>query len=75
MKDDLTRMVRELPIEEQFQLIEEIWDAIAAHDGAIPLSPALQIELDQRLADYRANPNDTFEWAEVKAAALAKNEK
>ena len=31
-----------------------------------------QIELDRRLADHLANPNDLVPWSEVKAAALSK---
>lgn len=69
MKDELIRMVLELPIEQQIQVIEEVWDAIVAKNGVI--SPQQQLEVDRRLADYRAHPSDTFEWAEVKAAALA----
>jgi putative addiction module component (TIGR02574 family) len=72
MKEDLIRRVRELPVSEQIQLVEEIWDGIADQNGALPVTAAQQIELDHRLADYRAHPNDIFDWAEVKAAALAK---
>ncbi|MBT9612949.1 MAG: addiction module protein, partial [Burkholderiales bacterium] len=41
--------------------------------GAVPsLTEAQKAELDRRLADHLANPNDVLPWSEVKAAALAK---
>jgi hypothetical protein len=36
------------------------------------LSPAFRTELDRRLADHKANPDDTVPWEEFKAAALAR---
>ncbi|HZW24691.1 MAG TPA: addiction module protein [Gallionella sp.] len=37
-----------------------------------PLTEAQVTELDCRLADHLANPEDVIPWSEVKAAALAK---
>ena len=61
-----------LDIDEQIALIEAIWDGIVSR-GAVPaLTEAQKTELDHRLADHLANPNDVVPWGEVKAAALAK---
>ena len=36
------------------------------------LTQAQKLELDRRLADHLANPDDVIAWDDVKAAALAK---
>lgn len=49
-----------LSIEERIQLVEDLWDSIAADAEAtpsrIPLSIAQQREIARRSAAYRANP-------------------
>ena len=61
-----------LDIDEQIELIEATWDGIVSR-GAVPaLTEAQKTELDHRLADHLANPNNVVPWGEVKAAALAK---
>ena len=41
--------------------------------GLVPsLTQAQKSELDRRLADHLANPDDVIAWDDVKAAALAK---
>jgi putative addiction module component (TIGR02574 family) len=64
-----------LDIDEQIELVEAIWNGIVSRN-AMPALTVPQIkELDHRLADYLANPNDVLSWSEVKANALAKIEK
>jgi putative addiction module component (TIGR02574 family) len=41
-------------------------------DKLAPLTEAQKAELDRRLAEHLANPEDGVPWSEVKAAALAK---
>jgi putative addiction module component (TIGR02574 family) len=36
------------------------------------LTESQKLELDRRLADHLANPDDVIAWDDVKAAALAK---
>jgi putative addiction module component (TIGR02574 family) len=57
-----------LRVEDRLTLVEEIWDSIAADSAAIPLTDAQRVELDQRIADHEANPNDVVPWEEVKAS-------
>ncbi len=61
-----------LDIDEQIELVEAIWNGIVRRDAVPSLTEAQKTELDHRLADYLANPNDVVSWSEVKAAALAK---
>jgi putative addiction module component (TIGR02574 family) len=61
-----------LDVDEQIELVEAIWNGIVSR-GAVPsLTEAQKTELDRRLADHLANPNDVISWSEVKASALAK---
>ena len=57
-----------LGIEQRLALVEELWDSIAADSAAIPLTDAQRAELDGRVADHEANPDDVVPWEEVKAS-------
>lgn len=41
-----------LSIDERLRLVEDIWDSIAADQGALPLTDEQKAELDQRLDIY-----------------------
>lgn len=72
MNAQLLQQASVLDIDEQIELVEAIWDGIVSR-GAVPsLTETQKAELDHRLADHLANPNDVIPWSEVKAAALAK---
>ena len=61
-----------LPIEERLVLVEEIWDSIAADSAAVPLTDAQRAELQKRIEDDDAHPDDVVPWEQVKAATLAR---
>jgi putative addiction module component (TIGR02574 family) len=52
-----------LPLEERLDLVERIWDSIAADQAALPLDGAHRRELDRRL-DAPA-PGPSLTWEEV----------
>ena len=60
------REILKLSVSERIQLVEEIWDSIAAHPESLPVTEAQKAELDRRLADYRANPSQGRTWEEVR---------
>lgn len=64
--------IDQLSRNERLELVQEIWDSIAAEDGTIPLSQAQREELDRRLAAHRANPDAAMDWEDVEAQALAR---
>ena len=68
----MTTYLRDLSIEDRIRLVEDIWDSIATDQEALPLTEAQKVELDRRLANHLANPDDVVPWSEVKAAVLAK---
>lgn len=47
--------LRELPIEQRMQLVEDLWDSIAADQSALPLTDWQRAELDRRLDAYEAD--------------------
>ncbi len=61
-----------LDVEERLVLIEEIWDSIAVDSGAVPLTDAQRHELERRMAEDDANPNDLTPWEQVKVSTLSR---
>ena len=57
----------ELSIAERIQMVEDIWDSIAAVPEAVPLSEELKKELDRRLEAYHLNPDAGSSWIAVRA--------
>jgi len=64
--------IEKLSVEERIALVEELWDSIAE---ATPLTEAQRRELDRRLADHEANPDDVIAWDAVKASIAARLKK
>ncbi len=60
--------IERLGIEERLTLVEEIWDSIAADSAAIPLTQPQRDELDRRIAEHKANPDDVVPWEEIKTS-------
>ena len=61
MADDL----RTLSIGERMQLIEDIWDSIAADQAVLPLTDEQRVELDRRLDAYETDNMKGHETTEV----------
>lgn len=62
-----------LPVEERLRLVHEIWDSIAADgDGASALPPtdAQCSELQKRIEEDNARPDDMLSWEQVKLPRL-----
>lgn len=72
MNTHLLEQAKLLDIDEQIELVEAIWNSIVYRGAAPSITDAQRSELDYRLTDYVANPNDVLSWDEVKAAAYAK---
>ena len=61
-----------LPIEERLTLVEDLWDSIAADSAAVPLTDAQRLELQKRIEEDDAHPDDVVPWEMVKASTLAR---
>jgi putative addiction module component (TIGR02574 family) len=60
--------IERLGIEERLTLVEELWDSIAADSRAVPLTEAQRTELDRRIAEHEASPDDVVPWEDIKTS-------
>lgn len=61
-----------LNVDEKLALVEEIWATICADAKAFPLTDAQRAELDRRVADDDAFPDDVLPWDDVKASVRSR---
>jgi putative addiction module component (TIGR02574 family) len=62
-----------LSVAERIQLVEDLWDSIAADPEALPLTEEQKAELDRRLAEHRADPDPAIPWSEVRERLYKKD--
>ena len=60
--------IKALSIDDRIMLVQAIWDSIAAEQVAPDLTEAQKQELDRRIADGEANPNNVLTWEEIRAS-------
>ena len=58
--------VFDLSPSEKLQLVEDLWDDLAATPGDIPVHDWQKEELERRKANLIANPSSGLSWEEVK---------
>jgi putative addiction module component (TIGR02574 family) len=63
---------RELPLAEQIELIDALWESIVEQGYQPPLTPEQSVELDRRLDAHRRNPEDVVSWDSIKREILDK---
>ena len=61
----LLEKILRLPVDERLQLVEDIWDSIAATPEDVPVPDWHKAELDRRLDEPEPGPN--LSWDEVRA--------
>lgn len=59
-----------LSLDERLQLVEDLWDSIAAIPESVPLTDAQREELDHRLENFHKNPESGSPWIDVKRRIL-----
>lgn len=65
---DILAAANSLSIDERIRLADAIWEGIEGEEPPMPeLTEAQKQELDRRLAEHEANPDDVIPWEEVKA--------
>jgi putative addiction module component (TIGR02574 family) len=57
---------------EKLQLVEDIWDDLAASPSAVPVHDWQKEELARRKANLMNNPASGLSWDEVKQRVLAR---
>jgi len=58
--------VKQLSIPERWELVEELWDDLAADPAAFELTEELKAELDRRIAAADADPGGGIPWDQVR---------
>lgn len=59
--------LRALPVSERIQIVEDLWDTIAAECELMKLTDAQRDELKLRLDRLDRSPHEGTEWATLKA--------
>jgi len=58
--------IQELSQSERILLAEELWDSITENQDSLKVTAAQKKILEERLAAYKASPNEGSSWEEVK---------
>jgi putative addiction module component (TIGR02574 family) len=60
------RELLKLSVAERIQLVEDLWDSIAADPEGLPLTDAQKAELDRRLGEHQRDPDSAVPWEAVR---------
>ncbi len=55
-----------LSVSERVQLVEDIWDSIAASPEALPITEQQRQELDRRVAAHARDPSEVRSWDQIR---------
>lgn len=61
-----------MSVEDRITLAQDIWDSVAIEAGLLPPSPSEKAEIDRRLAEDEAAPDDTISWNTIKSESQAR---
>lgn len=59
--------LQHLSFAEKLQLVEDLWDSIAAEAAAQPVSEELKLELQRRLDEHHRHPETSESWETARA--------
>ncbi|AFW94639.1 putative addiction module protein [Anabaena sp. 90] len=60
--------IKALSIADRIQIVQDILESIAAEQAYPDLTTAQKRELDRRITDYEANPDNVMTWEEIKSS-------
>ncbi len=58
---------RDLPVEDEIRLVQELWDENEDPGAALTLTPEQQAEIEARYQRYHDDPSRAILWEEVEA--------
>lgn len=67
MNTALLDAVKSLPLPDRVELVDAVWESIAAEGYEPPLSESQSAELQRRLEEHRQNPASGIPWETVRA--------
>jgi len=59
--------ILDLSVEDRIELVQRIWESVAADPDALPLTDDQRMELERRLAEHEKNPEDVVDWEVAEA--------
>jgi putative addiction module component (TIGR02574 family) len=62
--------INRLPRDQRIALVQELWNTIAAEPFASLLTEAQRLEIERRVSDDDASPDNVIPWERVKAHTL-----
>jgi putative addiction module component (TIGR02574 family) len=65
----------DLPVEQQIDYVQALWDVIAARPEAVPVPEWHREILAERLAEYERDPDEGRSWEEFRAELQAEAKK
>lgn len=60
--------IKTLSIADRIRIVQDILESIAAEQAYPDLTTAEKRELDRRITDYEANPDDVMTWQKIKVS-------
>ena len=67
--------VFDLTPSEKLQLVEDLWDDLAATPSNVPVTDWQKEELDRRKANLSANPGSGLGWEEIKERVRGRHDR
>ncbi|MCX7109781.1 MAG: addiction module protein [Proteobacteria bacterium] len=67
MNTQLLSEAQKLSLDDRIELVEAIWDSMLPEVQTIPLPDSHRTLLDERLTQFKANPEAGSSWEDVKA--------
>jgi putative addiction module component (TIGR02574 family) len=58
-----------MSVEDRIALVQDIWDSVAVEAGLLPLRASEKAELDRRLDEDDATPDNATSWESIKTEA------
>ena len=71
--DSTTPLVFDLSPSEKLQLVEDLWDDLAAEPDEVPVHDWQREELARRKANLMKNPSSGLTWEELKRRVRARH--
>ena len=62
--------IASLPLEDRIRIVQAIWDTIAAEPEHPGLTDAQKKDLDRRVAELDANPENVRAWEAIRAGIV-----
>jgi putative addiction module component (TIGR02574 family) len=66
MDGSLLDQIRKLPLAERIELVEDVWDSIAAEAAELPVPESHREELARRREAHREQPGRALPWEEAR---------